>query len=619
MLDWPAVRGTMTNEEQHHSVMHTDLSRSESRDQTDDGVDKVASEFKQDESETAYSGTENRGRDVTLETPVQDVAELDQYAHLSVLIGESKRDHETYESTTDDEEPTDVGGEAFDMAVLDLAVPTLAAEGLTIETLPVEPAHVRALFLQRARSESLREFEAHLKNEPGVTAAVGYDDAHGVRSYSTLSRAASALERDGTLSGVENAAKRAVHAAERRGELIPYAARQAHGLVRPAEIDERYIAPHTQRTELIRWVEELLPALTDPITFDRQDPTYSVQQIIGTLAQAALINGIESGPPSTAWHYDASEIPSARHVRRLLRQHDRETIRQQFNEVREQLVEIASEYGFFADAYDYALDPTWVAYDGDKEAGDPETYLINNPEECDTGVGWCFTAVTAADREARFMFGVDLARSKDERTGQFRRILWETASHTNIGRLHIDREFYDKDAVQMCRAFTGVNWAIRAKRSENGEVREKFDATPVGESALYTDVEFSGLENTPNLFVYAVPSEYDDLVQADHIAFLTDLSDETAFLEGMFGRYLNRWSIEITFRQLKRELMPDTTSDNGEFRLFLFNIASIFYNIHTLINRAISPTFALRLDVPYYEVLHAIVDASFSRSPPTDQ
>jgi len=53
-------------------------------------------------------------------------------------------------------------------------------------------------------------------------------------------------------------------------------------------------------------------------------------------------------------------------------------------------------------------------------------------------------------------------------------------------------------------------------------------------------------------------------------------------------------------------------------RLFLLQIATLCYNIHTLLNRATSPKYALRLDVPYYEVLLAMVDVVYTRSDATE-
>jgi hypothetical protein len=102
------------------------------------------------------------------------------------------------------------------------------------------------------------------------------------------------------------------------------------------------------------------------------------------------------------------------------------------------------------------------------------------------------------------------------------------------------------------------------------------------------------------------------------MGFMTDLSPDETDLRSIYYIYQKRWSIETFFDQLKNDLAAPSNSPSAELRFCLLNIAALYYNFHTLMNRAPSPTYGLRLDVPFYEVLIAIVDVVYTRSGATE-
>ncbi|MFC6718901.1 transposase [Natrialbaceae archaeon GCM10025896] len=291
-----------------------------------------------------------------------------------------------------------------------------------------------------------------------------------------------------------------------------------------------------------------------------------------------------------------------------------------FTEVNRRFIRFASTLGFFDRAYDYALDPTWITWGGDGGPGNEEMMLIENPEECDTGKGWCFTALAVMDLDARFALGVDLAPDKSQRTGQFRRMLRVAAREGGVGRVHIDREFFDGDAVRLCRAVAKRNWVIQAKIPKKGAVASVINETPIGESEFYKGVPFSDVTPNPNVYVHSVPEWLREQNGGHpHMAFLTDLTPEDVDLSDIYETYLKRWSIETFFRQLKHEFASQTESASPTLRLFLLNVATLFYNMHALMNRAVGPEYGLRLDVPYYDVLISVVEATFTRTGATER
>lgn len=559
-----------------------------------------------------YGLVAQRGQDVKLEHPVEDVEELYHEAHLTVQFGEAHR-------SSDDKAGKELSGEQptdsvikFDEKVLAAAKRVLDAEGVTLDELPGKPRRLLALLLHDAWAmDSYPQLVKHLNEAEATAQRLGFSS---VPDQSTFWRTHNNLREEGYRETVEAAATRAVHAVVRRGINAPESAIKAHGLDFSVPLDEREIAGPTRRAAIRHWVRSLLDELLEPISFNRSENLrHAVEAIIAAVAQGAYAHGLNSARPTASWYYETSEIPTAGHVSRLLRSVDTQEILRMFTEINRRFIRIASDHGFFDRDYNYALDTSWVVYDGKRAGENGELKLIENPKE---GTGWLIAALCVMDIDARFALGLDLVEDKSETTEQFRFLLRTAALEGGINRVHIDREFYDGDAVRMCRAVAGRNWVIRAKRM--GEVAELLEETPEGESSFRRNIDFADVTPGPNLYVVPVPEAYRDEDGNTQMAFISDLDPDEIDIGDIFKTYSKRWSVETLFRQLKHDVGVETSSPYPEMRLFLLQIATLCYNIHTLLNRAPSPKYAMRLDVPYYEVLIAMVDVVYTRSGATE-
>ena len=559
-------------------------------------------------------GAASHGSNIEIEHPVTDVAELQRRAHLAVQIGRANRTSAASASREGQQRTHEIA-KTFDATVLDVADVALSVEETSFADLPLKPRHVKAVMLLDAwGANSRREIVEHLDEHETIVNRIGYDTAP---SNSTVARAAKSLEAVGHRDTIRAAATRSVHAVTRAGIQLPDGVAAAHGLDVPPIIDESLVTSETRRAAIRNWVGEVLDEVLAPITFDRAENTqFSVREIIAALAQAALVSGgVRAGPVTAAWYYNESDIPTAGHVSRLLAELDRNEIGRMFTLATERFLDIVGELGFFDDERDIACDPTWVTWWGEDNVDDPDSKLLRNPEECESGYGWCFSTVSLTDSDARFAVGIDIAGNKTERSPQFRRLMRPIKERDSVGRVHIDREFFSAPAVRACRAIADDNWVIRAKKLSKGAVADVIDATPVDEPRFKPNVEFSGLSVSPNLYVHPVPDALQDRYQmSPQLAFLTDLSPAECDMADLFETYQYRWSAETFIRQLKHEYTPNTQSPNHNTRLFLFHLGTLLYNLHTLINRAASPQYALRLDVTYYEVLLGVVDSTFTRT-----
>lgn len=577
--------------------------------------DEVDFTYQHNPAKEEYGPVEQRGEDIDLEHPVADVQELYHRAHLTVQLAEVTQQSEPealqFEAGGVPETPAAI----FDAAILAVADRALEAESVTDTQVPTDEEYVKALLLHDAWGlDSHPLLATHLTETTPIARQLGLDP---VPNQSTFWRADDELETIGCRDAVRAAATRAVHAVFRRVAETPQSALTAHGLDVPTAINEAAIAGATHRAAIRNWIDYLLDRVLAPVSFDRAaNRSYSVEEILAAVAQAALINGLQSANPTASWYYDPDDIPTAGQVSRLLRSVDLDQILQMFTGVNRRFIKVASDIGFFQRDYDYALDTTWIVWDGKHEERDGELKLIENPKQGKTGKGWLFAAGCVMDLDARFSLGVDLVEDKSETTEQFRFLLRAAGQRGGVGRVHIDREFYDGDAVRMCRGITGPDWTIRAKRQ--GEAKTLLRETPPDESAFVRDINFSDVTPNPNLYVHPVPAWVRDDTGPTHMAFLTDLSPETTDLASIYERYQKRWTAETLFRQLKHDFGARTSSPSRKLRLFLLNIGALFYNIHTMVNRARSPNYGLRLDVPFYQVLLGVVDTVYTRTTPAD-
>lgn len=552
-----------------------------------------------------YSGDVDvtRGQATSVESPAETTAENTHRAQLAVLFGEGNKDE--VESGSDQ-------ATLFDETVLDLAETAFEAVAMSPERLPVENRYVTALLLHDAWAMNSRpRLVRHLQAQESIAQRIGFES---IPDQSMFARKGTELKDAGYRDSLEAAANHIVFAACRNGIDIPAEVEEAYGLDLSPEIAD----PHSEATkhyELLDWVETVFKEILDPITFDRaSNRSFTTEQIIATIALAALGSGPDSAYSNGSWRFDPDEIPSHSHVSELIRDLDLDEIMAMFTQVNRQFIQYASELGFFDRASDFAVDTTWIEWDGEAE---PEMKLIENPKVGKTGKGWCFSGVTVIDPEARFSLGLNLVRRKDLRIEQFRRLLRMASQEIEIGRVHSDREFFSEKAVRTFRTIAGTNWVIRAKRLEKGEVQAAIDDAVEGESYDHPDVAFANLNRTVGVYAHPLQDKHKAASGNTHMAFLSDLPKEDIDLRSIHYRYAKRWNIETYLRQVKHRFAPETESPSPKIRLFNLNVGSVFFNLHTLINRATSQ-LGFILDVPFYDVLNAIVEATFTRKEATE-
>ena len=548
------------------------------------------------------------GIDIDVSFPVEDSTRLPYKTTIELQLStadETPNLKSVYNSARSDSLSDK---EIFDISIIKTLGRAFRAEKTSIEEASICNEKLRSLVLHEVWGmDSWPRLQRHLEQSDPVSRAIGYQT---VPNQSTFYRAAKSCDFYPDI--IEQVATRAVHVAVRHDIEIPTEVDKKYRLASLAAIDEGSIPWDLEKRVLVNWVDYLLAELLEGEIFGRaENRKYSPKQILGGLTQAAYVGSFNAIQRAGCWHYTVEEIPTPSHVRELICDMDTNEISAIFDKINTRFIELATHLGFYSKPYTYAFDTTWI------DAGDHQeeelTGTISNPKGGETGEGWLFAAINTVNLDARFTPGISLIRDKSEKSNQLRRLLRVVSQSKSIKRVLADRGFYESDAVKACRDACGRNWIIRAQHKQQGEVAEYIDNTPEGVSEFYPDVEFASIMPKPNLFVHYVPEDAQKWAGGTHVGFLTDLSPELINIDSVFHIYRNRWSIETFNRQLKNDFNVPTKSSSQLIRFFLLQIQTFVYNIHTLINRALSPKLAIPLDVTYDQVLKAITESAFTR------
>lgn len=118
-------------------------------------------------------------------------------------------------------------------------------------------------------------------------------------------------------------------------------------------------------------VDILLDELLEPISFDRSENSrHAVEAVIAAVAQGAYAHGLNSARPTAGLYYDMDENPDRWASQPLLRSVDTQKILRMFTDINHRFIQNTSGHGFFKRDYNYALDTSWVTYEGEQAGED---------------------------------------------------------------------------------------------------------------------------------------------------------------------------------------------------------------------------------------------------------
>jgi hypothetical protein len=549
-----------------------------------------------------------RGCDIELSFPVDDPRRLNYLWQIEIRLNNMNIGKTP--SILDDLSTDQLSAEElFDVAVAEVIDRAYRATGTPMSDIPVDNDRLAALTLHEAWGfNSCPALEEHLESSTTVRHAIG---ATEVPDQSTLNRTMKRCEY--YPETVREAATRAVHAVSRNGIPLPTDVTDS-GIVGPQWTVEN-IPLYVENRALVNWMDFILPRILDGIHFHRgRNRSLSASQLLAAFAQAATTGSLESVPRVASWIYNLREVPSPDYLRRLPRSFTTKELSQTFRQLHNNFVEMAANIGFFEDPCLYAIDTTWIAH----EKADGEK-IINNPKQGDNKQGRCYAVLSAVNYDARFVFGIDLITNKGDTVQQFEGMFREVQVPSGVKGILADRGFHSAEAIRFCREVSpdGRRWIIRAQKKHNSDVAEEFKRCSERDVDSHrVKISMNEISPNPTLFIYKIPENAKKWDAGSYVGFLSDMRKDEIESSEVYDIYRRRWSQESSLAEIKNHFELPIESKSPELQLFLLNIQTVLYNIHTLINRARSPRLGLALDPTYHQTLNAVSEAVFTRNAP---
>lgn len=468
-------------------------------------------EYEDHPNEDAYGPIGERGVELEYSTTVESVATLHAKKHLADQL------HERNQSEWSEVDVPNDGSALYDLALLNVMDTVFEAEDLSIPESGPSNRRVKIAYLEKARRvTNQKQFYRHLKGNPEVCTAVGYDDTGELPSYSTIRRIQPDIlpevydESPRFEERFSDAIVRAVYAVYRNGVVPPEAVREGFGLdpSSPA-VSDSTISRQKERQALRNWVRFLADETLGPLTFDREDPEYDMLHFLGLLATSALTDSsLETAANVSLWDHGYNHVPKGTGVPKYIANDlpgigplseytdsDAPTIDAQFDAVHEQFLSVAEDFGFFADPVPVAVDIHEVEWTG----GEAPTISRYNKRMNDVTEEWPFVIASIIDNTARFTLGARFLRTKSGYPEKVREILPGPPDHFDISTAFGDAEMVPGELMTNFESIVTEDWIIKAPA--RAPVKRLKGFTPRGYMSYAENVK-AGAGKKPNLVAY---------------------------------------------------------------------------------------------------------------------
>lgn len=584
----------------------------------------------------AMSTTENTvdqqptGRVYHLTSPATSVTEL---TRKSVLIDQiAQRNRIRYQKIPIKFPETPDQLENFGLAFVYVLPRALSAEGIPIGTFPIDKKYVFALALKEAFGfDSDQDLRRYITNSNELHRTIGFKHRDEITDRSRFSQTRSQLHQGEYLEVLRRASVRAVYACYRNGVPTPASIYQRYPFrVRSSPPNFHEIPEPIQLAAVHAWARHFRDNALDSFSFNRSDnKSISIQELFGVLAHSALQSIGPSESRASGRHINLG-YPDGTNLMKLIDSLTVDEIERQFRTAYRHFFDECRAAGALNGTdggFNVAGDAVRFPFAGSENV-DTITRPSPDPDELEIEE-WTFVSLCIIDSNSRFVFGIPYIDSKDKLNDALERLLKEAQEITTVKCVFLDREFAGTAVVRTLRRTVGKRWIIHSKIYGGSDIREEIRKTPSG-TRRFPQVSFDELNKKPNCYLHPKEIDGDYIHKADpqppdirqrtldnvlperhglgdhrtHKPFLTDLPEhEFHDLAGVYTYESDRENIEAFFRQLKHGLHPYTESGKRALQVYAVNAGTLFFNYHTLVNRAPDPEYGVYLDIPHQEFL----------------
>jgi len=537
----------------------------------------------------------------------------------------------------------------FEQRVLDRCEEVFVIQDRPVESFDMEDKYLKILFLKNVYGFSNQEIVDYIGE--GIRQQLELQkDLH----RTTLWRKQQELQEndvDGQ-AVIRKAAKRAVFQCCAAGEPVPKRVLEEHEIPVNIVLSNDLITRANEQDALRNWIKWFFAEILQPLTYNREETTYPYRSYVGLCAHSALQTIAPNDAVNTAdYLYDEEHIPSGasltKNIRRLIdtsasdeNQEFPEALQDQFEACYRRFFAEANRLGFFENKKRVVADVTPIPTTGDE---DSSGMLTGGSGSGRTPAkygkhSWRYQFLSIPDSDAPFIRSIAPvynASRKHEPLGEQLATITSDSS-LDVDLLICDKGYYRTNVVDVCREYLDDSWVICAKAA--GEIGQLMRNTPKGQLAWQRHVTFGDppMRKKPGAFVYPNTkeetnqqrnlSDFSDTTEEleqpksyvntdsnrSHIAYITDLQLNPERIRKIHVLYNQRAAIESTIGQVRHTFLPHTESMDATVRTYMINIAGLFYNLHHLIKRTLSPEHGVPLNPSGKELLTAIRDVAFT-------
>ena len=526
-----------------------------------------------------YGAVEQRGFDINVSSPVDDVEELSRRTHLAAQFHAKNRTYWEENSRFINE-----GGMLYDNAILDLFDEKLRCEGIdpSNKEVGIPLPRLKALFLRKAREQSGTDLHEYLTEVQGARSStvekIGYEGRSEVPAYQTLQRAHNTIRGVdvGTIDAdaFDAAVTRAVYSVYRAGVVPPDTVKQKYGFdVLEPPLEKKHIPRGTEKAELREFVKLLFELTTEPLSFGRDSgqTKHDMRAFIGALAASALTGaGLEGLKDVCDWDHPREKIPGGAWLDNYVSElpthtEDMENYRldgdsdsvsaidEQFNAVHRSTLQLAKRLGFWSESDPFNLGIDMFRADW---TGVSLDVTIGRPPKADNDAvteQWTFVIAGGADAENRFILGGRWLQTLRDYPVAVGEILSNAVPPASLDTIFIDSEIVSGELMETLWEFVGEDWIISAP--DAAVVKGLKRLTPENHIGFAPEVPWNA-DPKPNLITYPTQGSNPDPVLVDP----REIAVEEIQHEGDDGKVTIPFNYRIkadTGRQVSLEPDPD--------------------------------------------------------------
>jgi IS4 transposase len=264
-----------------------------------------------------------------------------------------------------------------------------------------------------------------------------------------------------------------------------------------------------------------------------------------------------------------------------LRGLDADAVDDQFDRVRDAVLDEAARNRLFSRPVDVAIDVhDWLYY------GDTETPHVSRTDpDRGTDCAYKFATICIVDPSVRFTLGwvaLDGAKT-DELADALRQLVSQAREYVEINRVYLDRGFYRVHLALLLEELN-VEFVMRAPQTRKVQrfITDHDEDTFVAEYEMARSNPPTG-RTTVRLVVTPHRTR-----ENDQFCLVTNREVTRDLARPLAEAYRRRWGIETSYRKVT-EFLPRTSSPTFSVRLFYFLFAVALYNLWVLTNLLLTP------------------------------